>query len=61
MWRNMLITDPTKNSQFLGDGKSGGVVKMVSNTRATVFEPLRDFSLTSLVHSCLCQASTEPS
>jgi len=61
MWRNMWITDPNKNSQFLGDGKSGGVVKMVLNNRVTVFEPLRDFSLTLLVHSCLCQASTEPS
>jgi hypothetical protein len=45
MWPNMLISDPNKISQFLGDSKNGGVVNMAGNTRVTVLEPLRDLSL----------------
>jgi hypothetical protein len=59
MWRNMLISDPNKNSQFLGDIKNGGVINMEGNTRVTLFEPLRDSSLVWFIHSCSCRELTE--
>jgi hypothetical protein len=55
----MLINDPNKNSQYLGDSKTGGVVNMTANTRVTVFEPLRDSFLVWFIHSCSCRESTE--
>jgi hypothetical protein len=59
MWRNMLISDPNKNSQFLGDSKNGSVINMSGKTRVTVFECLRDSSLVWFIHSCSCRESTE--
>jgi hypothetical protein len=48
-----LISDPNKNSQFLGDSKNGGVINMAGNTRVTVFHCTFKRFFLSLVYSQL--------
>jgi hypothetical protein len=55
----MLISDPSKNSQFLGDSKNCGVINMGGNTRVTVFEHLRDSTVIWFIHSFSCRELAE--
>jgi hypothetical protein len=59
MWCNMLISDPSKNSQFLGDSKNCGVINMGGNTRVTVFEHLRDSTVIWFIQSFSCRELAE--